>query len=104
MDPRVKPAGDDGESYKRRVKFAGNCFSTANLKFASNTSVALAVAGHAGNGLRDCGYGSTTQQLQIFSPEFGGEAGRFAFPHNARVFEDVDAIGVRQREGHILLA
>src|SRR5580704_3237434 len=42
--------------------------------------------------------------LQITGADFGGEARRLAFPDDARVFEHIDAVGVRQREGDVLLA
>ena len=36
--------------------------------------------------------------------DVGGEARRLTFPDDAGVFEHIDAVGVRQREGDVLLA
>src|SRR5580700_1495187 len=42
--------------------------------------------------------------LQITGADVGGETRRLAFPDDAGVFEHIDAVGVRQREGDVLLA
>src|SRR5579883_2046032 len=47
---------------------------------------------------------SQTVPLEIASPHLGGEAVGRAFPHNAGVLEHIDAVGMRQRKGNILLA
>jgi hypothetical protein len=42
--------------------------------------------------------------LQITGADVGGETRRLAFPDDAGVFEHIDPVGVRQREGDVLLA
>src|SRR5580700_1667411 len=42
--------------------------------------------------------------LQITGADFGGETRRLAFPDDAGMLEHIDAVGVRQREGDVLLA
>src|SRR5260370_38149002 len=41
---------------------------------------------------------------QIPGAGLGREAARFALPDDARMLEDIDAVGMRQREGDVLLA
>ena len=42
--------------------------------------------------------------LEIPRAHLAGEAGGIAFPDDAGVLQHIDAVGMRQREGHVLLA